>query len=257
VIDAKQTGALTFARYAYPPNVLGYCGPEDHAALLEYAHAAVSDGGLMALARGFDGAWPYLQLIAAGSGIDDPLDARVVEAYWIGSPLLDRIDLNVFGRSLEARFRRRAGGEWERLAQLIPAGGIAHHSLHVFGVYPWVGLLRAGHVDKPLHVLDRCRIRWGTVQALANDTAAVSFRPLVWLHGTLGLGAVTTEHVTARRRGRSLAPEIEVGDVVSMHWDWICERLTPSRLAALRRYSNRTLDLVNRLPVPGPAAVLS
>ena len=28
------TGATMFARYAYPPNVLGYCGPDDASPLL-------------------------------------------------------------------------------------------------------------------------------------------------------------------------------------------------------------------------------
>ena len=42
------------------------------------------------MAREFAGAWPYLELIAHGTGLDDPLDRRVVEAYWVGSPRLDR-----------------------------------------------------------------------------------------------------------------------------------------------------------------------
>ena len=62
-------GPLLFARYAYPPNALGYCGPQDHRALLEYAAAGVVDRGLRELAQGFDGAWPYLRLIAEAAGI--------------------------------------------------------------------------------------------------------------------------------------------------------------------------------------------
>lgn len=253
----RTSGAVAFARYAYPPNLLGYCGPDDHQALLEYADAEVVDGGLRQLAQGFDGAWPYLQLIAGCSGIDDPLEHRVVEAYWLGSPLLDAVDFRSLGSSLEERFRSRAGTDWDRLAELIPAGGIPHHSLHVFGVYPWVGLLRSGHVDRPLQVLDRCRIRWGTVVELIDDRAVVRYRPLTFERGVLALGEPTTESVTAGRGGRALAPNLEVGDTVAMHWDWICERLRPAQVSALRSYSQRTLDLINRLPVPGPAAVLS
>ena len=44
-------GPILFARYAYPPNALGYCGPADSGALLEYAAGPVSDAGLAALAR--------------------------------------------------------------------------------------------------------------------------------------------------------------------------------------------------------------
>ena len=39
--------------------------------------------------------------------------------------------------------------------------GAPQHSLHVFAVYPWLGLLRGGMDGPPLEVLDRCRIRWG------------------------------------------------------------------------------------------------
>ena len=73
-------GPLLFARYAYPPNALGLCGSEESRALLEYGHAGASDEGLGELARAFEGAWPYLTLIAGANGIRDPLDARVVEA---------------------------------------------------------------------------------------------------------------------------------------------------------------------------------
>jgi hypothetical protein len=78
-------GPLLFARYAYPPNSLGYCGPRDSASLLGYGSERVVDGGLRQLARGFEGAYPYLELIACATGVPDPLDHRVVEAYWLGN----------------------------------------------------------------------------------------------------------------------------------------------------------------------------
>ena len=59
------SGALRFARYAYPPNELGYCGPDASRQLLEQVSAGVDDHDLHRLLRGFEGAWPYLQLIAA------------------------------------------------------------------------------------------------------------------------------------------------------------------------------------------------
>ena len=71
-------GAQLFARYAYPPNVLGYCGPADHLSLFEYGTSGVTDAGLVELAKAFAGAWPYLELIAGSTGIKDPLDRRVV-----------------------------------------------------------------------------------------------------------------------------------------------------------------------------------
>ena len=60
-------------------------------------------------ARGFAGAWPYLELIARETGVAQPLDQRVVEAYWLGSSLLQRVEMSSFGRALFDRFRSRAG----------------------------------------------------------------------------------------------------------------------------------------------------
>jgi len=42
----RVSGAQLFARYAYPPNVLGYCGPADHLSLFEYGTSGVTDAGL-------------------------------------------------------------------------------------------------------------------------------------------------------------------------------------------------------------------
>ena len=102
-------GPVLFARYAYPPNALGYCGPGDPAALLGMASEGADLEGLSHLAAQFEGAWPYLELIAGCNGIDDPLDRRVVEAYWIGNELVTRVPTSALMASLDDRFERRAG----------------------------------------------------------------------------------------------------------------------------------------------------
>jgi drug/metabolite transporter (DMT)-like permease len=53
-------GPVLFARYAFPPNSHGFCGPADHGSMFEYGVAGLDDGGLRALAQQFAGAWPYL-----------------------------------------------------------------------------------------------------------------------------------------------------------------------------------------------------
>jgi len=157
----SDSGPQLFARFAYPPNALGYCGPGDPRALIEQVGTPSTDDGLRAAAARFEGAYPYLQLIAAANGIGDPLDPRVVEAYWIGNPLLEHANAHLLGDSMEERFRARAGRQWDRLLAPVPAGARPHHNFHVFAVYPWLGLIRSAVDEQPLHVLDRCRIRWG------------------------------------------------------------------------------------------------
>ena len=241
------SGAVRFARYAYPPNSLGYCGPGDSLALFEYGSTGVVDGGLRTLAQEFEGAWPYLELIASGSG-SDPLDLDVVQAYWIGNALLDRVDTSSFGNSMRERFQDRAGTSWESIVDALNSGARPSHGFHVFCVYPWVGLMRSGLVQQPLHVLDRCRIRWGQVVAVDGDVARVRTRPLFLQDDRLALGPDTIESVSWASAGQGLSPEFQPGDSVALHWDWICDRLdTRSRLrlemetTAVLRMANRTL----------------
>lgn len=239
-------GPVLFAQYAYPPNALGYCGPENSAELFERAAAGEDSPGLRRLIRGFDGAWPYLALIAGAAGRVDPLDPDVVEAYWVGNSLLDAVTPRMLHVSMDERFRSRLGvADWSGLDAAFTEHARPHHGFHVFVVYPWVGLLRGGRVTEPLHVLDRCRIRWGTVLSVAPASAVISYRPLTWDGRTIGLGDPTTE--TVRHTG-GIAP----GDVCSLHWDWVCEGLTPRRLTALMRQTAQQLAVANAAPHVAP-----
>jgi hypothetical protein len=255
-IASVDSGPLLFARFAYPPNELGYCGPDAAGELLDHVDASVVDPDLRRLAQGFDGAWPYLELIAHAHGLADPLDRRVVEAYWLGGPALDRVSLPALGASLEGRFRAVLGPDWHRLDALIQHGPRPHHDFHVFCVYPWVGLLRTGATDHALHVLDRCRVRWGRVVALDGSAAIVRFRPLSWDGRALDLGAPRVERLDVSAAGRTLVGPVEPGDLVACHWGWVCHRLTPRQARALRTETSTQLDLVNRLAIPPPATVL-
>lgn len=244
------SGALLFARYAYPPNALGYCGADEARALLEYGEENTSDGGLVQLARTFEGAWPYLELIAGANGLDDPLDPRVVEAYWVGNGLLERVDSQHLFSQLDDRFRRRAGREWSRLRDTLPVETVPHHNFHVFGVYPFVGLLRAGSVEEPLRVLESCRIAPAKVDSVREEKATVKVRPLVWDGSRLLLGDLQARPVSWRREGLGFLDELRAGDWVSVHWDWVCDRLTGPQVSALQGYTSRMLALANRGAVP-------
>jgi hypothetical protein len=250
-------GPLLFARYAYPPNALGYCGPDDARALIGHTTVGESSPDLAALARRFAGAWPYLQLIAASAGRDDPLARDVVEAYWLGNLLLRAVDPTVFAAHLVDRFEGRAGRGLTDLTTLARLGAVAHHNFHVFAVYPWVGMLRAGRTEEPLRVLDACRIRWGKVCAVAAGIVEVSSRPLTWNGTELNLGPVRTEYALIASDAGSLAPTVRPGDLVSMHWDWVCDVLTPAQVKALRSVTAHTLRMTNEaLARPVAAAVL-
>jgi hypothetical protein len=257
VPETTTAGPVLFARYAYAPNSHGYCGPNDHASFFEQGIVG-DDRGLRAMSAQFAGAWPYLQLIAASLGLDDPLDPRVVEAYWVGSPDLDLVSTRAVGNSMEERFRFRTGPAFSHLTESVLAGGVPHHSFAVFCIYPWTGLLSDGRkAEHALTVLDQCRIRWGKVLAVQGDQVVVESTPLTWDGHLLGFGEGHTETVTRSLDGISLANPLTVGDWVSMHWEWVCDRLTERQVRYLRTFTLRHLRIVNEGNLhSGPAAML-
>lgn len=221
-------GALTFARYAYPPNELGYCGPEGAAAML--APGAVAD--IERRARLFEGAWVYLEFLAEALGADDPLSSEVVETYWIGSDALDRIDPAALVARLEDRFAGQIGGTWRESADRATA----HHGYQVFEVYPWAGMLRQGRPPGPaVSVLDRCRIRVGEVQSVEGEWATVTSQLLRWQDDRLTPGPTEVERARWSVDGLTLLTAPEPGDSVALHWDWVCDVLDPDQQDQVRR----------------------
>ncbi|NND02198.1 MAG: hypothetical protein HKN91_05375 [Acidimicrobiia bacterium] len=245
-------GPVLFSRFAYPPNSLGYCGPEDTELLADMlADGSPAEREFRRTIESFAGAWPYLELLGGCAGLD-PLDARVVEAYWLGNELLARVDSLTWGNSLDDRFRGRAGSDWDRIVEGMAGGGVPNHAFHVFCAYPWVGLLRSGAVDQAMTVLDNCRIRWGTVVGRVDERLLVESQPLSWDGMTLGLGAERVEHV---RASIDTAESVSAGDRVAMHWDYVCQRLSSRQLASLQRQHGAHLALVNRHPAALAARV--
>jgi hypothetical protein len=231
-------GYTVFARYAFPPNELGYCGPADADVLLRGDDAAA----VAAHAKEFDGAWPYLRAIADATGTPDALDAEVVRSYWVGGPALDRVDPADLLETLRRAFKGQTTG---LLFDLNRArGALAHHSFHVFVVYPWVRFLDRDAATA-LNVLQDCRIRWGTVESVEGEHAVITTSPLTFGDGILALGESRLERVRWSKDGVSLIGPPAPGDMVSAHWDWACGVLDEDECEALRAATQTTLDLVN------------
>jgi hypothetical protein len=225
-------GTALFAAYADAPNALGYCGPPEG--------IGTTEAEIRTSARRFSGVWPYLQVLARLTGTADPLDARLVEAYWLGRDL--GVDRAEFGRELLAVLGARAGAYWTHLTPALLAEAAADHGFHVFGVYPWSRLLSAG--PQPLFVLDSCRIRWGTVVDL--DPLTVSSPRLTWDGAALGLAEAT--------EGPVEGDGVALGDTVAVHWDRLVDVLTADQAEVLAASTEARLVATNaRLGAPpGP-----
>lgn len=132
------------------------------------------------------------------------------------------------------------------LDELLCDGASPHHNLHVFALYPWVALLRAGRALEPLRVLEKCRIRWGQVQERAGDDVTVAGQGLAWEGGSLLLGPPRTETVAWRKDGHALMEAPLPGQWVAMHWDWVCDVISDRQLLELQGRTASELATVNQ-----------
>jgi hypothetical protein len=239
--------------------------------LFELAATGHSPADITAVASRFSGAWPYLTVLAGIAGIADPLDERVVRAYWTGGPLLDVIGREAFGERLLERVKAAGAGRyWAHLTPALLAEAAPTHAFHVFGVYPWSRLLcpsggrppvppvppegmpdgkaRVSGMPDPLvtqalNVLDSCRIRWGEVVSADGASATVATRRLTWDGSQLALGPERVE--TVRLGARGFVCDVQPGDCLSLHWDWACDKLRGAELGYLRRWTDWQLDMTN------------
>lgn len=240
--QAPLDGTLLFIRYAFMPNRLRYCGGDDNTTLFQHAIAGETDGGVPPLLRKFTGAYPYLALIARENGIADPFDRRVVEAYWIGNALLERVEVRQLYDALRERWRGQLSGRaLELLIGKAPAGARPHHSFHVLDVHS-----RTGELGQSLDTMDNCRISWGRVTAIDGPIFVVARQPLVVAEGKLALGPAQPVRIGRQLDDRGFADRARVGDWLSIHWEWACDVLSEPQVRTLEHYTRHHLKLANQ-----------
>lgn len=235
-------GTILFAKYAFMPNRLNYCGGDDNKAIFDYCTANQTDPGLPVILQRFQAAYPYLKLIARANNIADPFDTRVVEAYWIGNELLDRVDLARFHNSLRERFTRQLNPMTLNYLLGKPhLGARAHHSFHVFDVHSRIGAL-----DNRLETMENCRIGWGRIKEIEATHFVVEHQPLVLEGGRLKLGDMVEKKVLCQINGTGFIADPQIGDFISFHWDWACDTITPRQVRNLERYTGYHLEIANQ-----------
>ena len=238
-------GPLLFARFAFPPNDLGLCGPESGETLPDRVRTGRSDPELVRIAQQFEGAYPYLELIAAENGVADPLDSRVVEAYWLGNDLLARVGPRARHVDLTERFRSRTRPrEWSWLEAKADGASAVHHSFHVLEILPRIGMMRGGLPADLIGALERCLVRPGRVVAVGSGLLDVEAPALELRDGQLHLGTPRPIHLSPLD-GASFGDRLVPGDEVAIHWDRVCGRLDPAQAARLRSVTELNLAVAN------------
>jgi uncharacterized protein DUF6390 len=239
-------GILKCARYAFSPNKLKYCGPVDkNWQLFSHIVEGVEDQGLVELLDDFQVMYPYLKLIADENKLVDPFDERVVEAYWIGNELLEKVKLKGFwdhlmdGQKLKKRFK---GKDLKWIVGKVPMGAKVHHSFHVFNIWN-----RTGHEAKPhtIETMDSCRISWGEVVSKSKDKIKVKTQELKYIDGQLRLKTGVVKEVSWRIGDKELIEGINKKDLITFHWGWVCEKVSKFQVRNLEKYTKYHLKLAN------------
>lgn len=249
------TGQLLHTKHAFPPNNLGYCGPDVRGKIQDYLHHHSDSEELRSLLTKFEAAYPFVRMIAKSTG-RMPLDYEVAEAYWLGNALLDEVqpaDFFEFTYQELASSRRTADKkdglgkpEAKWLFQKLGPTAKPHHTFYVLGMYSRSSEKVGGAEAKLLELMDSCRISWGRVLEVKRDSLVVDRPPLILGDGKLSLGPVTKKKV-------GFDPEIppfssvQKGDWVSLHWNFASEKLQRYQLENLRRYTALDIEAANKL----------
>lgn len=238
-------GLMRCGRYSFGPNRLHYCGPDANRELHDLIESGESDIGLSVLLKQFKTLYPYLKYIAGINNIRDPFDTRVVEAYWLGNELLEKVEQRTLFNFLvdDLRIKNKLKRkEFNWLEEKIKKGAVPHHSFHVFNIW-----IQEGHGDhlENLNRMDECRISSGIVTEVKGPEIIVSTEPLIYMNGKFALGPVISKTLIRQLESEYDIEQIKPGQIVSIHWSVPCEVITPVQAVTLRKYTLKNIAFAN------------
>jgi hypothetical protein len=235
-------GVSRCLQFAFPPNSLHYCGPEKQADIRGYLETHTNDKGLHSLLTRFETLYPYLQLIAGANHINDPFDRRVVEAYWLGNRLLEKIPKHDFHTHLTdtLKIKKRLPKNGSTVMDGILSFGLPHHTFHVLTIYVRTGNDVIAHT---LHTMDSCRIGWGRVISAdaIKGSYMISMPHIVFRDNKLELDIPMPTTV------QSVNDIYRKGDTVSVHWGYICGTLMERQVRNLEHFTDKAIIAANAL----------
>lgn len=240
----KWSGLSIAAAYGLVPNKLGYCGPQEkkkRERLLDFLRGNISDSEITPIMKQFEGAYCYYRLIARKNNIKNPFDKKVVEAYWIGNSLLEKIKTEDLREMVIRNFTKPGLLSLKvakERARLIPEGSKPHHSFHVlaFGTI-------TGRIDlDTIRLKDICRVGWGRVTGFrkksSDPKAVIKYKPLIVRNERVKLGKAVKKELNWNK---DVAPGVRIGDQVSFHWETLVQVLTKREGDNLKKYTQNTL----------------
>ena len=227
--------------YGFVPNQLGLCGPEDRKKkkiISRYLGGEKKlEGEIKKILKDFKGAYPYYRLIAHSNKINNPLDEKVVEAYWTGNELLNKVKVCDFRKMMKSEFLpmgKMPRGKIENL----PETAFPFHNFHVL----FIGSA-TGRFKETKKGLDLCRISWGEVIKIEKDKITVRRQPLKF-GKKLTLGKLADRVISWDKK---IVLSAKRGDWLSIHWNNAAEKLNKEKLENIRKYTAKVIKIINKI----------
>ncbi len=244
--DNLIKGVLQCGRYAFMPNYFSYCGPDKNNTLFEYCAANYYEPTLNKILSEFEVMHPYLKLIARNNKIKDEFSPEVVEAYWLGNSLTEGVNIrNLYrhfteDKNLKSKIKKST---IEKVLGYIPERTKPHHNFHVMNIWLRAGKLNIKHTLKSI---DECRISWGKVRQVKKNSLIVEYQPLIIVNDQLQLGEIIDREVLTQFDDKGFVKDLKIGDIVTIHWGWVCEKINNAQLANLQKYTLESLNIFNK-----------
>lgn len=239
-----MSGPKLAAIYGLIPNKLGFCGPKQ-TLLKKFLAGDLTIPEILPTLEKFEAAYRYYCLIAEKNKISSPFNKRVVEAYWLGNELLDKVSVSDLRRLITEKFSAPGLLSKEaaaRKAAAIPEDSRPHHSFHVLVLGAVTGSVNfAGNT----RLKDTCRIGWGRIVKIKDShkitepgRITVSYSPLTGKK-VLGFGPPAKKDLVW---DKILLPSAEIGDWISFHWNYAIQKLNEENIINLHKYTSNTLN---------------
>jgi hypothetical protein len=229
------SGLRLAAAYGLTPNKLGFCGPQkkEHKILYAFLVDEKNEKKAREILFKFEGASAYYDLIAQKNKIKNIFDQKVVEAYWIGNKLLDKISSEDIKKMVREKFISPLlldKKEAEKRIRKIPMYAKPHHSFHVLILGPV-----AGRIDlTPINLKDICRVGWGKIISVKNNKIEVKYQPLIRKNYQISFGKAEAKKINW---DRNIIPKLEIGDWISFHWNSAVQILDKENIKNLEKYT--------------------
>jgi len=237
-----MNGTELAVRFSYIVNSLRYCGPaEAHKRFRHYLKNKDNKEEVDKLLTKFEALMPYLDAIAQKTG-KKPFDYDVVEAYWIGNELLDKLGKKDLEKIINELVRNGLPIKMgERLIQKLPDGFVPLHAFNVF--YVGVGQTTR-KVPTTLPNMNKCMTSYGRVKKIEEKELMIVKSFVELEDNRYFFGKEKEQKVMYMKE---MIPEVKVDDIVALHWNFATVVLDDRQLENLKKYTQKVLDAMNSI----------